>query len=166
MRARPDRVRARAVAQRADRRGGRDARERLDQLRDLRAGEPVVAVAALGDDGEEPGVDEPPEVLAGGRRRDARLRGEHARRQRATVAEREQHPRPRALAEDRAEGGEVGVSGHEVSVGPQRFGGGRNGAGVARERRCAAPTRTGSRRGTTRPTPLAAPEPPPMLAAE
>ena len=106
----PDRVRARTFAERAHGRGGGDTRERLDQLRDLRAGEPVVAVAALGDDGEQPRVDEPPEVLAGGRRRDARLRGEHARRQRAPVAEREQHPRPRPLAEDGAEGGEIRVA--------------------------------------------------------
>jgi len=85
----------------------------------------------LGDDGEQPRVDEPPEVLAGGRRRDARLRGQDTRRQRAPVPERQQHPGPCPLAEDGAEGGEIRVAadmrgGHGFRLDPGRFGGGRN----------------------------------------
>jgi hypothetical protein len=124
----PDRVRARTFAERAHGRGGGDTRERLDQLRDLRAGEPVIAVAALGDDGEQARVDEPPEVLAGGRRRDARLRGEHPGRQRAPVPERQKHPhpRPRPLAEDGTEGCEIRVAVHDLRLDPRSFGAGRS----------------------------------------
>jgi hypothetical protein len=67
-------------------------------------------VTALDADREQPGVDEAHDVTARGRRGNARLGGEHARRQRAAVAQRQQHPRTGAVGEDRAQRGEVGIA--------------------------------------------------------
>ena len=103
-------VRAGSLAQRRDRLRGRDARNGFDQLADLGAGEREVAVPAAVDDGDETRVDEPGKVVARRGRRDAGLGREHARRERAAVAEREQNPRPGRLGEQRADGCEVGVA--------------------------------------------------------
>ena len=84
----------RALLERAHRRRRRDPGQRLDQLADLGAGQPEVAVAAVALDPQHPALDQPAEMGARGRRGDAGLVGQHARRQRAAVAEREQDPGP------------------------------------------------------------------------
>src|SRR4051812_38634502 len=109
---RPQRVRPCPLPQRADRPRRRHARQRLDELGDVRPGQPEVAVAALRGHGHQPRADELAEVPAGRRRRHARLGRQHAGRQRAAVAEREQHPRPRTVREHAADGREIGVTGH------------------------------------------------------
>ena len=72
-------------------------------------------------------------MARGGRGRDARLARQHAGRQCAAVAEREQHPRAGRFGEHRAEGRDVGVAvrglgdrGHVSTVAPERFGPGRS----------------------------------------
>ena len=116
-----DGVRGAALAQRADRPGGRELGERLEQPPDLRPGEPVVAVATVRLDRQQARVDEPAEVARGGRGSDAGLRGEHARGQRAAVAEGQQHARARRVGELRGEGGDVGVSDHADHRSPGTF---------------------------------------------
>ena len=119
------RLGARALPQRSDRRGRRHLRERLEQLAAVRAGQPVVPVAALGQHLEQPGVREPGEMAGRRRRGDPRLARQHARGKGAPVAEREQDPRAGRLGEERAQRREVGVSGmggmgHPSTVAPGR----------------------------------------------
>jgi hypothetical protein len=90
-------VGARALAQRAHGRRRREAGHGLQQLGDLGARQRVVAVAALGPDGDEPGVEQQGEMDARRRDRDARLVGEHAGGERPPVEEREEHARARRL---------------------------------------------------------------------
>ena len=78
------------------------------------AGEREVAVAAVALDGQQPAVDELAQVGAGGRGGDPGLVGEHAGRQRAPVAEREQDPGPRRIGHQRSDLGDVGVALHII----------------------------------------------------
>jgi hypothetical protein len=77
------------LAQRADRLAWRDARQRLERLRDLFPAQPEVTAAAAALRGEQSAVDEPREVPARGRGSDTGLGGEGARRQRAAEAQRD-----------------------------------------------------------------------------
>ena len=99
----------------------------FEHLRDLRPVQPEVAAAAAALGGEEAAVDEPRKVPARGRGSDASLGGEGARRQRAAVAERREHPCPSRLGEQGSDGRQVRVSVHEreasassVRSGPKR----------------------------------------------
>ena len=86
--------RAGALPQRADGPRRREAPQLLEQLADLGTGQPVVAVPAMGFDGQQPGVGELAEVTAGGRPADTRFVGQDAGGQRPAVVEREQHLAP------------------------------------------------------------------------
>ena len=90
---------------------GRELLQRLDQAADLRAGQPVVAVAAVRLDGEQAGVGQLAQVAAGGGGADARLGGQPAGRQGATVVEGEQDPAAPGVGDQRPDGGDVGVAG-------------------------------------------------------
>jgi hypothetical protein len=90
--------------------GRRDSGDRLDELRHLRIGERKVPMPPAADDGEQSGVDEPSQVVARGRRRDARLGSKDACGERSAVGQREQNLRARRLGEQRAHGRDVRVS--------------------------------------------------------
>ena len=87
-----------------------EAHKLLEQLADLGAGEPVVAVPAMGLDRQEAGVGQLAEVTAGRRPADARFVGEHAGGQRPPVVEGEQHLAPGRIGQQRGQRGDVGVA--------------------------------------------------------
>jgi hypothetical protein len=71
----------------------------FDQLADVRAGEPVIAVAAVPLDCQQAGIGQLGEVAACRRPADSGLVGEHAGRQRTTIVERQQHLAARRIGE-------------------------------------------------------------------
>ena len=73
-----------------------------------------VAVAAVALGSEHPALDQLAEVGRGGRRGHARLVGEHARRQCAAVAEREQDARPAGIGDEGSDARDVGVAVHAI----------------------------------------------------
>ena len=90
----------------------RDVHQALEGVRDLMAGEPEIAMAALLLDGEELGIDELREMGADGLRRDARLLGELGRGERLAGEERGQRLRPRGIADQRGDAGNAGSVEH------------------------------------------------------
>ena len=111
-----------ALAQRPDRLGRRDARDRLERLGDLGARQSVAPGPALSFHVDEVRVEQHAEVLADRRGRDPGLVREHARGQGAAVGQRHQHPGPAGLADERGDAGDVGVTGHATTVAPGHFG--------------------------------------------
>ena len=72
-----DGLRAGPLTERAHGRRGRQPRQRLEQVRDLGAGEPKVAMAAVALDAQQTALDELCEMRTRGRSRDPSLVGEH-----------------------------------------------------------------------------------------
>ena len=132
----PERVRVGALAQRPDRLGRRDARDRLQRLGDLWARQAVAPGAALPFHGDEVRVEQPAEVLADRRGGDPRLAREHARGQGAAVGQRHQHPGAAGVADERGDAGDVGVTGHATTVAPEHFGARRSDRGRRLGRWC------------------------------
>ena len=93
---RAERSRAALVPSRSERtgRGGASAPQLLEQLADLGTGQPVVAVPAVGFDGQQARAGQLAEVAAGGRPADPRFVGEHAGGQRPAVVQGEQNLAP------------------------------------------------------------------------
>ncbi len=73
-------------------------------------GQAVVAVAALAYDVDQPAVQQPGEVGAGGGRAHAGHPGQFPRRQGATVEQGRQDRRPRGIGDQRGDGRDVGVT--------------------------------------------------------
>jgi hypothetical protein len=111
-----ERVRARSLAERSDRLRRGNACHCLEQLGDMRAGQGEVAVAASRDDREEPAVDQPGQMVARGRCRNAGFRRQHARRQRAPVSQGHQYLCPGRLGEQGADGSQIRIGVHGAIV--------------------------------------------------
>jgi hypothetical protein len=106
-----DGVRTRPLPKRSDRLLGRDACDGLEELGDLAAGEVEVSVPPARNSGDQAGLDESREVMAGGGCRNACLGGQDACRQRSAVGQREQDLRSGRLGQQRADGSQIGISG-------------------------------------------------------
>ena len=104
------RVRVGALAQRADRLRRRDARDRLEGVGDVRAGDPEETGSAFARGGQQARVDQPGEVFADRGRRHAGLGGQHARGEAPAVEQRHQHLGPAGIADQRGHRRDVGVS--------------------------------------------------------
>ena len=78
-------------------------------------------MAAVALDDEQPALDELSEVGARGRRRHPGLPGEHRRRQRAAVAEREQYPCASGIGDKGADASDIGISAHALTVAQRLF---------------------------------------------
>jgi hypothetical protein len=112
------------LTKRRDALSGRDPGRRLDQLGYARVGEAKVPVAPPDGDGDQSNVEKPAQVVAGGGRRDARLRRQDARGERAPIHEGEKDLGPRRLGQSRADGREIDIAnrlrglGHAANVMP------------------------------------------------
>lgn len=109
-----DRLLRAVLAQRADRDGRGDPRERLQCGGDLGPGELVVAMSALDVHAHEAAVDEATQMGCSRRGSDPRVTSELARRQRPTVREHREHRRPDGMADQRADRRQVPIASNHV----------------------------------------------------
>ena len=93
-----------------------EAHEGLEDVGDLLAGDPEIAMPALFRGRYQPGRREARQVTAGGRLSDAGLERELARGARAAVHERGEHPGPAGICYQRGAGGEVGYVDHSTML--------------------------------------------------
>ncbi len=98
------------LAKRPDLGARGDLSKRFENGRDLRAGELVVAVAALYPHSHQPTFDEPAQVRCGGHRVHSSAPGKLPRRQRLAISQRGQHRHPRGIADQRPHRTQVAVT--------------------------------------------------------
>jgi hypothetical protein len=122
------------LAERANRRRRRDLRERLKRGGNLRAGQLVVAVPALGADLHQAALYQAAQVRRRGCRPDPGAAGKLPGRQCHTGGQRIEHRRPRGIPDKHRDGREVAITAllacrvvaHDTSVPQARFGAGQN----------------------------------------
>jgi len=101
-----------AFPQGAHGRGGSQPGQCFEQFTDLRAGHPVITVAAMAFHVEQPGLDQFGQVRAGGRGGYPGLGRQRGGGQGAAVAESEEHLGPARVGQHAGHRGDVGVSGY------------------------------------------------------
>ena len=109
------------VAQRAHLRGRGELGERLERVGHRRPGQPVQAPPPRGLDGDQPAVGELAQVRAGQRARGAGRVGQRRGRLGAAAEQGQEHLGPLRVGEQRADAGEVCISGHGRTVPPEQF---------------------------------------------